>query len=264
LNDLCDEQRHKKYAVLDERNAAERAPDLYPSLKTGRGSGGWPVHPDHLWSNGLQPSTSYELDGVMRERKLIDRGPGPIPLSVAKADLELFTEYKRKRIVPPSPPGPKRRSHVAQPHKTQPLGRHVPGQQLPSGAGRAQMPEPRQPSGAYEVKDLPPYKPGGSVPMRQTPTHSPSPTPARRASPLPGAQVHTPSNLASNAISFAGFPTMKYPHIPVFKPQQKSSQTLTTTASAGGVRPASTFGKYSTLPNGSASPFASVGQPRKP
>ncbi|OCF58573.1 hypothetical protein L486_03060 [Kwoniella mangroviensis CBS 10435] len=96
-NEMIRENRHKMARTAAERTALKRQPGSMPSLRGGRGGGGWQVSTTNLLSDGEQrlvPLTRGDDPFMRRDvsRKIESLNPAEV-----KADLEKFEAHKVKR-----------------------------------------------------------------------------------------------------------------------------------------------------------------------
>ncbi|WWC86682.1 uncharacterized protein L201_001559 [Kwoniella dendrophila CBS 6074] len=104
VNTIVRENRHKAARVLAERITFRRLPNSRPSLRGGRGGGGWPVATTSLLSEGSQKLISVTGDANSPLRRDISRQIQALDYAQAKADLEKLNSVKPKRQHPSSTP----------------------------------------------------------------------------------------------------------------------------------------------------------------
>ncbi|WWC68164.1 uncharacterized protein I206_102087 [Kwoniella pini CBS 10737] len=122
---LVAENRHKIARTAAERTALKRLPGSMPSLRNGRGGGGWPVSTAGLLSLGEQRLLPVTRGADPFERREISRKLQPLTSAEAKADLEKLEAVKNKRQHRSStPPNGQLRHLVHQPHQSRAHSAH--------------------------------------------------------------------------------------------------------------------------------------------
>ena len=87
VEDMNTEHRAQVSKLHQERTALKYIPNTMPSLRDGRGGGGWPFYAGHLLSTGDEKTTSLILKGIDRQRRSISLAPSGLSAIEAETDL---------------------------------------------------------------------------------------------------------------------------------------------------------------------------------
>ncbi|KAK8847608.1 hypothetical protein IAR55_005467 [Kwoniella newhampshirensis] len=94
-DDMVRDNRHRMARATAERTALKREEDTLPTLKTGRGGGGWVLSDKFLLSTGDQQLAPVEVRGVRRQRPDISQQIQSLSFEEIQSDLQ-----KLGRIIP--------------------------------------------------------------------------------------------------------------------------------------------------------------------
>ncbi|WVQ79862.1 hypothetical protein IAT38_001962 [Cryptococcus sp. DSM 104549] len=105
--------RQKMARLAAERTVLKRNPSHLPTLREGRGGGGWTRSEKDLLSTGQQSLVPVEVDGEVRQRRDIPRQIMPLNNSDIKSDLLKMGAVKPPPPPPRSPSPPPRRTSIS-------------------------------------------------------------------------------------------------------------------------------------------------------
>ncbi|WVF69573.1 hypothetical protein IAT40_004351 [Kwoniella sp. CBS 6097] len=181
--DMLTENRHAVERMFAERTMLKRNSGNRPSLRGGRGAGGWPIAATDLLSNGELRTLNIQINDETRARRDISRDLQPLEYNDVQSDLAklgLLPESSGARS--PSPQRPRQSSTThSRPAERRKSTAHSRRHEQPVTAPPKQVPAPNRPPTHWEQREQP------------LPQHPPPKPPAIRArSPDPRAMTFMP------------------------------------------------------------------------